>query len=50
MPLLSNQELKETLTSNQRVLGLDLGEKTIGLALSDTRLMIATPTTGHRPP
>ena len=27
----------------QRLLGLDLGEKTIGLALSDTGLMIATP-------
>lgn len=27
----------------QRLLGLDLGEKTIGLALSDTRLTIATP-------
>jgi putative Holliday junction resolvase len=27
----------------QRLLGLDLGEKTIGLALSDTSLSIATP-------
>ena len=28
---------------NARLLGLDLGEKTIGLALSDTLLTIATP-------
>jgi putative holliday junction resolvase len=27
----------------KRLLGLDLGEKTIGLALSDTLLMVATP-------
>lgn len=31
------------LKPNQRLLGLDLGEKTIGLALSDLRRMIATP-------
>ena len=30
-------------TPGTRLLGLDLGEKTIGLALSDTRLTIATP-------
>ena len=29
----------------KRLLGLDLGEKTIGLALSDTLLMVATPMT-----
>jgi putative Holliday junction resolvase len=45
VPLLTNQQLKETLKPNQRLLGLDLGEKTIGLALSDVRLMIATPHT-----
>jgi putative Holliday junction resolvase len=36
-------ELKALLKPNQRLLGLDLGEKTIGLALSDVRLVVATP-------
>jgi putative Holliday junction resolvase len=31
------------LSPGQRLLGLDLGEKTIGLALSDRLLMVATP-------
>jgi putative pre-16S rRNA nuclease len=31
------------LTPGQRLLGLDLGEKTIGIALSDTSRSIATP-------
>src|ERR1700744_1194500 len=31
------------LPSGQRLLGLDLGEKTIGLALSDRLLTVATP-------
>ena len=31
------------LRPGQRLLGLDLGEKTIGLALSDTSLTVATP-------
>jgi len=31
------------LPARSRLLGLDLGEKTIGLALSDTTLMVATP-------
>ncbi len=34
---------KAALPSGARLIGLDLGEKTIGLALSDTRLTIATP-------
>jgi putative Holliday junction resolvase len=34
---------KSAVNSNMRLLGLDLGEKTIGLALSDTLLTIATP-------
>lgn len=34
--------LKATLTSGQRLLGLDVGTKTIGLALSDTSYMIAS--------
>jgi len=36
-------ELKIALRPGQRLLGLDLGEKTIGLALSDTLLSVATP-------
>ena len=35
--------LKTALPAGQRLLGLDLGEKTIGLALSDTLLTIASP-------
>jgi len=32
-----------TISSGMRLLGLDLGEKTIGLALSDRLLTVATP-------
>jgi len=35
--------LKGFLRKDERLLGLDVGTKTIGLALSDTRLMVATP-------
>jgi putative Holliday junction resolvase len=35
------EELK--IAPGQRLLGLDLGEKTIGLALTDTLLSVATP-------
>ena len=35
--------LKSGLAPGARLIGLDLGEKTIGLALSDTRLTVATP-------
>jgi putative Holliday junction resolvase len=41
--VVSLPELKSLLAPNARLLGLDLGEKTIGLALSDTLLTIATP-------
>lgn len=43
MSVLSLPELKAAMAPNARLLGLDLGEKTIGLALSDTLLTIATP-------
>lgn len=44
MPLLTDLlSLKVELRPGQRLLGLDTGEKTIGLALSDLGLMIATP-------
>ena len=36
-------EFKSDLKPGQRLLGLDLGEKTIGVALSDTLRTIATP-------
>ena len=41
VPVIVLEEL--TLAPGLRLLGLDLGEKTIGLALSDTSLSIATP-------
>jgi putative Holliday junction resolvase len=43
MLLPSIHDLTPLLTKNQRLLGLDVGEKTIGLALSDVSRMIATP-------
>ena len=36
-------ELKQVLAKGRRLLGLDIGSKTIGLALSDTGLAIASP-------
>ena len=41
MAIVALEELK--IPPGQRLLGLDLGEKSIGLALSDTLLSIATP-------
>jgi putative Holliday junction resolvase len=43
LALVSIEELKSALPALARLLGLDLGEKTIGLALSDTLLTVATP-------
>lgn len=43
MSVVSLSQLKQSLLPGQRLLGLDLGEKTIGLALSDTLATIATP-------
>ena len=43
MPLVSPAELRSAVPAEARLLGLDVGTKTIGLALSDTRLVIATP-------
>jgi putative holliday junction resolvase len=36
-------ELRAILRPGQRLIGLDLGEKTIGVALSDTQLTVASP-------
>ncbi len=43
MPVLSAADLKASLGRDRRLLGLDLGSKTIGLALSDVSRTIATP-------
>jgi len=43
MSVVSIIELRPLMRPGQRLLGLDLGEKTIGLALSDTLLTVATP-------
>ncbi|HUI18674.1 MAG TPA: Holliday junction resolvase RuvX [Alphaproteobacteria bacterium] len=42
-PLPSLAELKRQLPPGARLLGLDVGQKTIGLALSDTTLTVASP-------
>ncbi|HYB57627.1 MAG TPA: Holliday junction resolvase RuvX [Alphaproteobacteria bacterium] len=42
-PLSSIAELKRCLAQGERLLGLDVGKKTIGLALSDTTLTVASP-------
>jgi putative Holliday junction resolvase len=36
-------ELRVAIPAGARLIGLDVGSKTIGLALSDTRLVIASP-------
>ena len=43
MSIVTLSDLRSHLAPGARLLGLDLGEKTIGLALSDTRLTVATP-------
>ncbi len=41
--IITIEELAGRLRPGQRLIGLDLGEKTIGVALSDALLMTATP-------
>src|SRR5205085_2093791 len=43
MPVLSPLHLPELLSPRSRLLGLDLGAKTIGLAISDPGLTVASP-------
>ena len=43
MPICNPSDLKTLLKKGERLLGLDVGTKTIGMALSDTTLMVATP-------
>jgi putative holliday junction resolvase len=42
-PIVDLEELPRLLAPNARMIGIDLGQKTIGLALSDTRRTIASP-------
>jgi putative Holliday junction resolvase len=41
--ILPMAELRAALAPGQRLLGLDPGARTIGIALSDVRLMLSTP-------
>jgi putative holliday junction resolvase len=43
MPILNLADLRSVLAPRQRLLGLDVGEKTIGLAVSDSGFKVATP-------
>jgi putative Holliday junction resolvase len=43
MAICKPSELKAKLARNQTILGLDLGTKTIGLALSDVTYIVASP-------
>jgi putative Holliday junction resolvase len=43
MPVIPLTDLASALSPRSRLIGLDLGEKTIGIALSDTSLTIASP-------
>ena len=43
MPLVGLHELHAALGRDQRLMGIDPGSKTIGLALSDTRRVLASP-------
>ena len=43
MAICNPSDLKQILPKAARLLGLDVGTKTVGLALSDTLLMVATP-------
>jgi putative Holliday junction resolvase len=43
MPIRNPADLRADLAPGHRLMGFDIGEKTLGLALSDTSLTIATP-------
>ena len=43
MPLINLADLDAQLPRNQRLLGIDLGTRTVGLALSDVRRVLASP-------
>jgi putative Holliday junction resolvase len=48
MAVVNLMNLKASLAPGARLLGLDLGSKTIGLAISDSRLRVASPLTTIR--
>jgi len=43
MAIVELQDLKKTLKRNDRLIGIDLGSKTIGLAISDVLRSVASP-------
>jgi putative Holliday junction resolvase len=43
MPLINLHDLRAGLRRNERLIGLDPGMKTIGVALTDVRLVLASP-------
>lgn len=43
MPIVHIHQLKSRMPGNRRVMGIDVGTKTLGLALSDLSLCVATP-------
>jgi putative Holliday junction resolvase len=46
MPIINLSELRATLPRGQRLIGLDPGKKTVGVALTDVMLMLASPYRG----
>lgn len=46
MPIFNLSELRAAMPRHQRLIGLDPGRKTIGVALSDVTLMLASPYRG----
>ncbi len=46
MPIINLSELRAALSPGQRLIGLDPGKKTVGVALSDVSLMLASPYRG----
>jgi putative Holliday junction resolvase len=43
MPVIDIREMKQALRPGTRLLGLDIGSKTLGLAISDSALRVAAP-------
>jgi putative holliday junction resolvase len=43
MPICNPSDLRRLIPAGARLLGLDVGTKTIGMALSDTTWLVATP-------
>jgi putative Holliday junction resolvase len=43
MPICNPTDLRRLLRKGERLIGLDVGTRTVGMALSDTRLVVATP-------